>query len=575
MFALRFKCTDDVDKVTYSWGTKINEDMSVFNTLENSETVVRENVDILEQWKNDLFGAGESAISDIHSAAESERQQIAQKGAETIESIPADYNTLVTDVSELKGDITQLRELNLIYTSYQFGGYMQLSNGNMILSEDYKCIYTSHIPCKSGDVFGYKGSGKWSTASWVYYRDGVFVFAGQVDSRDKYTEVIVPDGVDSVVFSSFSRTDSNIIFDIRRYSPMDIRTKVDDIEGSVATISKDVHDISNLFYEFIKIEYTEEPSYILSSSTGLPLNMISENPNYVISSLIGVEPGNILHIVANSHYSSYAYAFYDINGDFMLGEKPETGGDTFIDIDKDVEVPKWAYGIRIAYLKHRKVGSISKFQCPEKLLYKVWSGKKWAAMGDSLTEANRRTTMHYHDYIANTTGVTVVNLGISGTGYMRQQDNNKAFYQRVNDIPLDSDVVTIFGSGNDLSLTLGEVSDTGTDTICGCINTTIDNIIALIPTVSLGIVSPTPWVGQQPSNKNCSMAKYTEALETICNNRSIPFLDLYHSSNLRPWTEEGRTACFSKDEGNGVHPDEAGHKLIAGRFKAFLDSLII
>lgn len=105
-FALRFKCTDDTGKETYSWGTKINEDMSVFNTLENSETVVRENVDILKQWENDLFGAGESAISGIHSAAESEKQQIKQKGAEIIGSIPDDYNALATDVSELKGEIT-------------------------------------------------------------------------------------------------------------------------------------------------------------------------------------------------------------------------------------------------------------------------------------------------------------------------------------------------------------------------------------------------------------------------------------------------------------------------------------
>ena len=34
-FALRFKCTDDTGKETYSWGTKINEDMSVFNFSTN------------------------------------------------------------------------------------------------------------------------------------------------------------------------------------------------------------------------------------------------------------------------------------------------------------------------------------------------------------------------------------------------------------------------------------------------------------------------------------------------------------------------------------------------------------
>ena len=208
---------------------------------------------------------------------------------------------------------------------------------------------------------------------------------------------------------------------------------------------------------------------------------------------------------------------------------------------------------------------------------KPWSSKKWVCVGDSLTEVNSRTTMHYHDYIANATGISIVNMGLSGSGYAKKADTNGAFYQRISDVPLDADVVTIFGSGNDASsgLDIGEPADSGTTTLCGCINTTIDNLIAILPTVSLGIVAPTPWIGNQPSNVNCFMAKYTEALKTICANRSIPFLDLYHCSNLRPWTEEGRTACYSKDDGNGVHPDENGHKLIAPRFKSFLESLLI
>ena len=140
-FALRFKCTDDAGNETYSWGTKINEDMSVFNTLENSETVVRENVDILEQWKNDIFGTGESAISDIHSAAESEKQQIAQKGAEIIESIPDDYDTLAADVSGLKSDlIDDSDHLNLIYdeklinniATFHTGYSLNKETGNLV-----------------------------------------------------------------------------------------------------------------------------------------------------------------------------------------------------------------------------------------------------------------------------------------------------------------------------------------------------------------------------------------------------------------------------------------------------------
>lgn len=204
---------------------------------------------------------------------------------------------------------------------------------------------------------------------------------------------------------------------------------------------------------------------------------------------------------------------------------------------------------------------------------KEFIGYKWCCIGDSLTEHNIRTNKNYEQYVSESTGITVVNLGVSGTGY--KSGNN--FYARVQSIPLDSDVVTIFGSGNDLytSTPLGDVTDTGFNTLCGCINETIDAIIKRMPTVNLGIVTPTPWKDFPPTTPNNEMDLYSQALVEICKRRSIPCLDLYHCSNLRPWTKEGRDACYTKDGENGVHPNEQGHKLIAPRFKALLESLIL
>lgn len=204
-----------------------------------------------------------------------------------------------------------------------------------------------------------------------------------------------------------------------------------------------------------------------------------------------------------------------------------------------------------------------------------YTEKKWVCMGDSLTEANARTDKNYHDYIAEETGITVVNMGRSGSGYKRTEDEGYAFYQRISDVPVDADVVTIFGSGNDLTFsdTLGAATDTGTDTICGCINTTIDNLYAVMPLARLGIISPTPWVNNQPSD-NGTMCAYSDALKMICELRGIPFLDLFHCSGLRPNDATFRGLAYSKDDGNGVHPDEAGHALIAPRIKAFLETLL-
>ena len=208
---------------------------------------------------------------------------------------------------------------------------------------------------------------------------------------------------------------------------------------------------------------------------------------------------------------------------------------------------------------------------------KKWSNKKWCCVGDSLTEVNSRTTKHYFDYVSDETGITVENMGLSGSGYAKKADSNNAFYQRISNVPIDADVVTIFGSGNDASsgLPLGTPTDIGTSTLCGCINTTIDNLLDILPTVQLGIVTPTPWSNNMPNNTNGWMYNYSQAIVDICKLRGIPCLDLFRCSNLRPDDEQFRTLAYSKDDGNGVHPDETGHRLIAPRFKAFLESLIM
>ena len=205
-----------------------------------------------------------------------------------------------------------------------------------------------------------------------------------------------------------------------------------------------------------------------------------------------------------------------------------------------------------------------------------WFGKKWTAIGDSLTEVNSTATAKYHDLISQQTGITVVNLGDGGTGYKSTDGGaGDSFMDRVANVPLDSDVITIFGSGNDLGSEneIGTPTDTGTTTLCGCINTTIDNLLTRMPLANIGIVTPTPWQQYNPSNDQNKMALYVDAIVTICKNRGIPCLDLYHCSGLRPWDSTFKTLAYANAD--GVHPNNVGHALIAPKFQAFLDALLL
>lgn len=148
----------------------------------------------------------------------------------------------------------------------------------------------------------------------------------------------------------------------------------------------------------------------------------------------------------------------------------------------------------------------------------------------------------------------------------------------------DIDVITIFGSGNDAGagLPIGEPTDRGEESLCGFINKAIDEVQRLFPLVPFGIITPTPWNGGEPNDTNATwFINYSKAIQDICALRGVPCLDLYHCSNLHPSNEEFRRLAYSRDADgvdgnpNGTHPDENGHKIIAPRFKSFLESLLM
>ena len=224
----------------------------------------------------------------------------------------------------------------------------------------------------------------------------------------------------------------------------------------------------------------------------------------------------------------------------------------------------------------------------------------WCALGDSLTD---RTTLqggkNYVDFISENLGFNATNLGIGGTGWQKTYGRNTAFYQRVKDIPLNTDVITIFGSGNDCSFAqtlqatngnIGKWNDywdpswLDDDTtlfenntnisLAAIINHTIDNIYARLPYVKLGIVTPTPWKDQQNNEAYTPiMRRMADLIKDICEHRSIPCLDLYRLSQLRPDEDQFRTDMFYN--GDGVHPAENAHKkYIYPEFREFIKRLV-
>ena len=249
-----------------------------------------------------------------------------------------------------------------------------------------------------------------------------------------------------------------------------------------------------------------------------------------------------------------------------LANLKTTVGDSSSGLVKDVEDLKSngisQDNINTAVSEYLTNNPVSSYNSPIK-------NKKWACIGDSITEENGRTTKHYHDYIATSTGVNVVNLGYSGTGYTKDYYDNKKIPDRLDEIPSDSDFITILAGvndcgGNGATTDLGTINDTDATTFYGGINLTVSRIFEKYPNIPLGIISPLPG-----GNNVSALQDRVNALEIVCKKNYIPFLNLFNTCGFRLNNDTWK-ANYLPD---GLHPNEKGHALITNSILQFIEKL--
>ena len=223
-------------------------------------------------------------------------------------------------------------------------------------------------------------------------------------------------------------------------------------------------------------------------------------------------------------------------------------------------------------------------------------GKKWVVFGDSITEKNVRSTVNYHDYIRSETGINVINQGVGGAGYKCRWQNGNNMFALANAYDFAGvDIVTcmagINDSWSDLTTNMGNADDVyDTDStaenqsVMACFNHFLDIVISKAPFAKIGIISPIPcWHTQSgtdyhftPDDNTSALAVFIEKCKTACKNRGIPYLDLFHTSGLRPWDSTVNAAmfkCNASDSPDGLHPNYLGHKYFYPLVREFVKQL--
>lgn len=197
-------------------------------------------------------------------------------------------------------------------------------------------------------------------------------------------------------------------------------------------------------------------------------------------------------------------------------------------------------------------------------------------IGDSITEVNFRTSKNYHQFIAERTGLNVINLGVSGTGYVDR-------INAVDSITEQPDFISVFLGTNDYSgvtgsKLLGDVTDTDAPTVASHIYALLNNLINKFPNTPVLTITPLPRIESNPYDENkgengYSLYELSKVIKGVSKRLGVPCLDLYHCSHLRPWIDEVNQHFFSYQEGqaDGLHPNYRGHEYISYRIQSFLE----
>lgn len=214
-------------------------------------------------------------------------------------------------------------------------------------------------------------------------------------------------------------------------------------------------------------------------------------------------------------------------------------------------------------------------------------GIKMAVIGDSITEGVGVTDLNnlYYRRIEKECGIREVYAdGISGSRIAHQKYPSEEprfdldFISRIEKIDVDCDLVIVFGGTNDFGhgdAQLGTPDDHTQDTFWGACNIICEKLITRFPKsqiVFMGALHRLTEDNPHGDNKPepvATLYEYMEILKTVTRKYSIPFLDLMQVSGITPRVPIMQQLYMP----DGIHPNDAGHALIAAKLKGFLETL--
>lgn len=482
-------------------------------------------------------------------------------------------NVFYPDVTEVKID-----HINTGYIDSANSGRIVITDGDGVNGNP---VYTDTIPVLPDEEYYIVTQNYWDGRAVNFFKQGQLMKTLPVenDAQYKFMKITIPHNIDGLVING-TRQFPPRAFKVNYY------TQIPD------SISSFVPILKNQDYNFEKVELTKKANYgYWDKNWGDFMEVPFDKTRAQIAyEPIKVKPFEIYKITGCSAWDARLWEIINFEGkviDYCSTEKSN-------DLTETVMIPKNGAYLQINELFLDTHTSVEKAVSIKDNL--PLSGKTWTAIGDSWTQIHADKHQSYVDYVSQITGVTAKNAGAGGTGYVTGGPNNwnNQFFKR--SIDANSNIVTIFGSFNDAYATnfkFGKKGDTGTDTLWGAMLATINHVYDANPDALIGVITPGPWgaINSFATDKMSSLGthddsgiselsinewaeQYVSTLEEFAKTYSLPVLDLYHESGLRPWNNNFINSYYhGTNDTDTTHPNsEAMKKYIAPRIASFIES---
>lgn len=462
----------------------------------------------------------------------------------------------------------------------QWSGFVSMQPGHKTVNSD-NVYYSDAISVTPGDVYIVNGTTYYDGRTVVLWdaKENVVGYFPQsltgkeLDSKQAFMFVIPQSAVTMYINTKKGKGNERHLYKVKDFSR---------VEQATSDFVDSVVNSKQAKYQLVKLTKCNSDGYWQYQTGYYMPDSAAKTVGY---NQIPIKPFETYRIKGDSYFEANLYNIYDYAGR-VIESFPNTNADAQF-YDQTFTVP-----YNGAFLKANQYKN-----GPDVTLEKVveWhdkspiADKKWIAIGDSWTAANTlgNGVDNYTNYVADRLGVTMVNAAIGGTGYVAQNGNSgDQFYNR--QIPADGDAYTILGSFNDVfvdGFKFGNVGDTDKLSLWGGMKAALDHIWSIKDNAVVGIIAPGPWGAFNPQNGNnwdkLNMKasevgeQYVSAMKKFADYYSLPFLDLYHQSGLRPWDQNFVTKYYhGTSDTDTTHPNTNGHKLFAPKIADFVDKLL-